>query len=173
MQPSTTDKAQISFLLPDLERQLDPRNALFRLARAIDWRVFEKEFRPLYCTDGRPGLAIRRLVGLLMHKAFSSELPLDNPLPEKVVFSGNEFVPTGRFAFGTRQKVFEAISSLNGIPKDGFPAQSTRYLVIGVFASRDWYHTNYGRKIERAVELRAEGHPITILSEEHWRSFLI
>jgi len=71
MQPSTTDKAQISFLLPDLERQLDPRNALFRLARAIDWRVFEKEFRPLYCTDGRLGLAIRRLVGLLMHKAFS------------------------------------------------------------------------------------------------------
>jgi hypothetical protein len=45
--------------------------------------------------------------------------------------------------------------------------------VIGVFASRDWYHTNYGRKIERAVELRAEGHPITNLSEEHWRSFLI
>lgn len=106
-------------------------------------------------------------------ETFSSELPLDNPLPEKVVFSGNEFVPTGRFAFGTRQKVFEAISSLNGIPKDGFPTQSTRYLVIGVFASRDWYHTNYGRKIERAVELRAEGHPITNLSEEHWRSFLI
>jgi IS5 family transposase len=69
MQPSTTDIAQISFLLPDLERQLDPRNPLFRLARAIDWSVFEKEFRPLYCTDGRPGLAIRRMVGLLMLKS--------------------------------------------------------------------------------------------------------
>lgn len=69
MQPSPTDKAQISFLLPDLERQLDPRNALFRLARAIDWSVFEKEFRPLYCTEGRPALPIRRLVGLLMLKS--------------------------------------------------------------------------------------------------------
>ena len=69
MQPSTTDKAQISFLLPDLERQLDPRNALFRLARAMDWSVFEKEFRPLYCTEGRPALPIRRLVGLLMLKS--------------------------------------------------------------------------------------------------------
>jgi hypothetical protein len=39
MQPSTTDKAQISFLLPDLECQLDPRNPLFRLARAMDWSV--------------------------------------------------------------------------------------------------------------------------------------
>jgi hypothetical protein len=105
-------------------------------------------------------------------ETFSSELPIDNPLPDEVVFSGNEFVPTGRFAFGTRQKVFDAISSLNGIPKDGFPTQSTRYLVIGVFASRDWYHTNYGRKIERAVELREHGHPISILSEEHWRAFL-
>jgi IS5 family transposase len=69
MQPSTTDKAQISFLLPDLERQLDPRNPLFRLARAMDWSVFEKEFRPLYCTEGRPALPIRRLVGLLMLKS--------------------------------------------------------------------------------------------------------
>ena len=69
MQPSTTDKTQISFLLPDLERQLDPRNALFRLARAMDWSVFEKEFRPLYCTEGRPALPIRRLVGLLMLKS--------------------------------------------------------------------------------------------------------
>jgi hypothetical protein len=69
MQPSPTDKAQISFLLPDLEHQLDSRNTLFRLARAMDWSVFEKEFRPLYCTEGRPALPIRRLVGLLMLKS--------------------------------------------------------------------------------------------------------
>jgi IS5 family transposase len=44
-------------------------NALFRLARAMDWSVFEKEFRPLYCTEGRPALPIRRLAGLLMLKS--------------------------------------------------------------------------------------------------------
>jgi IS5 family transposase len=69
MQPSTTDKAQVSFLLPDLESQLDPRNLLFRLARAIDWSGFEKEFRSHYCMEGRPALPIRRLVGLLMLKS--------------------------------------------------------------------------------------------------------
>jgi len=105
-------------------------------------------------------------------ETFSSELPLDQPLPDEVVFLGNEFVPTGRFAFGTRHKVAEAIAGLNGIPKDGFPTQTTRYLIIGVFASRDWYNTNYGRKIERAVELRSAGHPISIVSEEHWRRFI-
>jgi len=72
MQPSSTDKAQISFLLPDLESRLDPRNALFRLAWAMDWSLFEKEFRPLYCTEGRPALPIRRLVGLLMLKRLSN-----------------------------------------------------------------------------------------------------
>jgi IS5 family transposase len=35
----------------------------------MDWSVFEKEFRPLYCTEGRPALPIRRLVGLLMLKS--------------------------------------------------------------------------------------------------------
>jgi hypothetical protein len=34
--------AQTSFLLPDLEKQLDPRSLLFRLAQAIDWEGFEK-----------------------------------------------------------------------------------------------------------------------------------
>lgn len=106
-------------------------------------------------------------------ETFSSELPLDQPQPDEIAFLGNEFVTTGRFAFGTRNKVAEAITTRNGISKDGFPTQTTRYLVIGVFASRDWFHTNYGRKIERAVELRSAGHSIAIVSEEHWRKFLL
>lgn len=106
-------------------------------------------------------------------ETFSSELPLDQPFPTEVLFQGNEFVPTGRFAFGTRRKVADAIIAQDGIPRDGFPTQDTRYLVIGVFASRDWYNTNYGRKIERAVELRSQGHPISIISEEHWRNFIL
>jgi IS5 family transposase len=69
MQPSRTDTAQTSFLLPDLESQLDPRNPLFRLGRAIDWRLFEKEFGTFYSTEGRPALPIRRMVGLLMLKS--------------------------------------------------------------------------------------------------------
>jgi len=41
------------------------RHPLFKLARKIDWSVFEREFGPLYCeSTGRPGLPIRLLVGL-------------------------------------------------------------------------------------------------------------
>jgi hypothetical protein len=38
MKPTSSDTAQTSFLLPDLEKQLDPRRLLYRLAQAIDWK---------------------------------------------------------------------------------------------------------------------------------------
>jgi NAD-dependent DNA ligase len=105
-------------------------------------------------------------------ETYSTTLPLDNPQPEPLLFPGQQFVVTGRFAYGTRRKVFEAIEALGGVCGDSAPTLTTRYLVIGVFASRDWYNTNYGRKIKRAVELRDSGTGISIVSEEHWKRFL-
>ena len=68
MKPASSDTVQTSFLLPDLEKQLDPRHLLYRLGQAIDWKGFEKTFVSLYRPDGRPALPIRRMVGLLMLK---------------------------------------------------------------------------------------------------------
>jgi NAD-dependent DNA ligase len=104
---------------------------------------------------------------------YSTKLPLDNPLPDPIIFPGRNFVITGRFAYGTRSKVEEAISKLGGIPTSSAPTGKTHYLVIGLFASRDWANTNYGRKIERARELRDEnGSGISIISEEYWKQFV-
>jgi len=66
----------------------------------------------------------------------------------------------------------EAISDRLGIVLDSFPTRESHYLVIGTFASRDWANTNFGRKIERAVELRDSGSGIYIISEEYWQKFL-
>lgn len=103
---------------------------------------------------------------------YSSTLPLDAPEPKQLIFPNRNYVITGRFAFGTRVKVLEAIEQLGGIPSDGKPNRDSNYLVIGIFASRDWINTNYGRKIEHAVELRSSGTGISIISEEHWRKFV-
>lgn len=46
------------------------------------------------------------------------------------------------------------------------------HLVIGVFASKDWYFKDYGRKIEKAVELRREMTGISIISEATLRRSL-
>lgn len=48
-----------------LEQILDHEHALVKLARQIDWAVFEAEFGPLYHPrKGRPGLPIRLMAGV-------------------------------------------------------------------------------------------------------------
>jgi len=105
-------------------------------------------------------------------ETYSTALPLDAPPPDPVLFSRHSFVVTWRFAYGTRRRVFEAISGLGGLPGDSPPNRDTNYLVIGTFASRDWANTNYGRKIEHAVRLRESGTGLNIISEEHWKRFI-
>ena len=105
-------------------------------------------------------------------ETYSTALPLDSPLPSPVVFPGRIVTITGRFAFGTRKKVMEAIEARGGTPSDSAPTQESAYLVIGIFASRDWVNTNHGRKIERAVQLRNARSGIAIISEEHWKCFV-
>jgi hypothetical protein len=106
-------------------------------------------------------------------ETYSTTLPLDTPLPGLILFPERVFTITGKFAFGTRRKVMEAIEARGGIPSDSSPTRDSHYLVIGVFASRDWANTNYGRKIERAVELRDSRSGIAIISEEHWKRFVV
>jgi NAD-dependent DNA ligase len=105
-------------------------------------------------------------------ETYSTSLPLNNPPPDPVVVKDRLFNITGKFAYGTRKKVIEAIESSGGKAEDSPPTRKSHYLVIGLFASRDWVHTNHGRKIERAVELRKSGSGIAILSEEHWKKFV-
>lgn len=105
-------------------------------------------------------------------ETLSTTLPLCVPAPAALEFAGKQFVVTGKFAYGARSAVFEAIEALGGLPLDTAPTRITNYLVIGVFASRDWVNTSHGRKIEKAVQLREKGTGIRILSEEHWRQFV-
>lgn len=100
----------------------------------------------------------------------SATLPLDEP-PPALVFSGSTFCVTGKFAFGTRAKVHAAITARGGVPGERVTSD-TSYLVIGAFASREWAHTSYGRKIEQAVDLRRGGQQLAIVGEDHWRASL-
>lgn len=116
------------------------------------------------------------LCGYTIHadptEAYSTTLPLSNPLPDPVIFKERIFNITGKFAFGTRKKVVEVIEGAGGKALDSSPTRDSHYLIIGLFASRDWAHTSHGRKIERAVELRDSNSGIAIISEEHWKKFV-
>ena len=100
--------------------------------------------------------------------SYSTRLPLDEP-PPQVSVCGRYFCFTGKFIFGTRQQCESRIGVAGGqIHK--YPRLDTAYLVVGEIGSRDWIHSNSGRKIERAIELRQRGATIGIISEGHWDS---
>ncbi|MEL0065896.1 MAG: BRCT domain-containing protein [Gammaproteobacteria bacterium] len=96
----------------------------------------------------------------------STTLPLNRPEPE-VDFDETTFCLTGKFVYGSVLDCEEAIIEVGGsvVPS---PNQTTDYLVIGEFCSPDWVHTTFGRAIETAVEMQAQGHAIKIISERHW-----
>jgi hypothetical protein len=78
---------------------------------------------------------------------------------------------TGVFNTGTRKEV-EAIAIKLGATPRKDPSKSIHYVVIGSQVSPDWKHTSFGRKIQKAIELRDGGHPLIILTEQEWVKFI-
>jgi NAD-dependent DNA ligase len=104
-------------------------------------------------------------------KSMSSTLPLCEPLPT-VAFDDKKFCLTGAFTIGTRKQCENIIKELGGSIKKA-PTLDTDYLVIGILGNDDWIHSSYGRKIEKAAELRdTKKTNIKIITEEHFIKFL-
>lgn len=79
---------------------------------------------------------------------------------------------TGEFIYGTRAAC-ERLSVAHGaIPVSGV-TRKVSFLVVGTNVSPQWAHTSYGRKIEQAMELRQDGHPIRVISERRWTEVLM
>jgi IS5 family transposase len=68
MQTKTPALHQISFLMPTLGEQLDPRQPLKQLADTFPWSEFEQAFGKYYSEEGRPAKPVRLMVGLLLLK---------------------------------------------------------------------------------------------------------
>jgi len=96
----------------------------------------------------------------------SSTLPFCDP-PPRVEFPTMNFCLTGKFAYGPRRICQEVIIERGGNILDRV-SHDLDYLVVGFFASRDWAHSSYGRKIERAMEIREQTGDLSIISEDHW-----
>lgn len=100
----------------------------------------------------------------------SATLPLTDPPPD-LEFEGWQYVFTGRFASGTRRWCQQAVERLGSATTDNVTL-NTSVLVIGTYGSRDWAHSSFGRKIQKAVSYRAQGESIYIVDEAHWARFL-
>ncbi|SDF69151.1 hypothetical protein SAMN05216571_101234 [Onishia taeanensis] len=109
--------------------------------------------------------------GKIHHYKRPSDLPLDNPLPD-ISIADRGFVFTGVMAYGPRKECQQLVADLGGFSKGG-PSKKVNYLVIGTIANEHWLYSSYGRKIQRAVELRDQGHNIAIVNEDHFMRFAL
>jgi HIRAN domain len=100
----------------------------------------------------------------------ATTLPLDQP-PPTIEWDEMTYVFTGQFAFGPRRDCEREVEKRGGTC-EGSITKRTSFLVIGTFGSRDWVHTGFGRKIEKAVSYREAGVPLRIVAEDHWVSTL-
>jgi NAD-dependent DNA ligase len=82
--------------------------------------------------------------------------------------SGEGFsVLSGTFVFGKKRACEEALRVLGGVVADTVTL-STDYLIVGTLGDRAWAYGFFGTKIEKARQQLEGGHPIAIISEEHW-----
>jgi len=100
-------------------------------------------------------------------------LPLfcDDPAPP-VVFQDKSFVMTGIFAYGPREACEQATQARGGIALRHI-TDATTYVVIGSAANPQWKHASFGTKIEQAKSLKEAGHPVAIISEDHWAEAVV
>ncbi len=106
-----------------------------------------------------------------LEETVATTLPFDNPLPA-IKIPDREFCLTGKFVLGTRKQVEQQVKRLGGFVRPNVTV-GLDYLVVGDFGSRDWIQSAYGRKIERAVELREERGRLAIISEQAFVEALV
>lgn len=120
------------------------------------------------------GSFIRRLtqpaLDLPSEDSFEPPVLFDHPVPP-ITFYESGFCLTGDFAFGPRSLCEHEIVFRGGFIGASVTA-ATSYLVVGGLGSEAWANRVYGRKIEKAVELREKGHPIAVISEVDWLAAL-
>ena len=82
----------------------------------------------------------------------------------EIIIEGKTFCFTGASQKATRNKIAEIICAHGGQYNDRVTA-NTDYLIVGADGNPCWAFSCYGRKVEKAVDLRKDGHHITIVHE--------
>jgi len=81
-----------------------------------------------------------------------------------IVFKDHLFCFTGESNRAKRKDIAKIIIERNGLFSENITSK-TDYLIVGSSGSSCWAFSCYGRKVEKAVELRKSGSPIIIVHE--------
>lgn len=81
-----------------------------------------------------------------------------------VIIDGKTFCVTGVLKSGNRTELENLITDLGGIPTKSV-TKKTDYLIVGDNGNQAWAFACYGRKVEKALEMRKGGHTICLIHE--------
>jgi NAD-dependent DNA ligase len=85
-----------------------------------------------------------------------------------ITFAGSKFCFTGASSRYTRSQLADTVTRLGG---EFLPSLSAKvnYLIIGADGNPCWAYACYGRKVEKAVELRKSGGRVLIVHENDFQ----
>lgn len=87
----------------------------------------------------------------------------------QISFEGKVFCFTGEFAHG-KKAFIQHMAEERGAEVSSSVTKRVDYLVVGAEGNDCWAYSCYGRKVEKAVELRKNGHRILIIHEnDYWK----
>lgn len=122
--------------------------------------------------DAEAGLNAMKKLLLVLETAvkdFIDDIAYD--IPKKLAYRGKTFCLSGNFTTGSKEYCAAKIEAKGGIVVKNV-TQKVDYLIVGEEANPDWAMGNYGRKIERAMELREKTGAPLIIQEKDWRATL-
>ncbi|WP_241655208.1 BRCT domain-containing protein [Stenotrophomonas indicatrix] len=90
----------------------------------------------------------------------------------EIHFEEKGFCFTGASSRGSRADIHALVTARGGRVHSA-PSKKVDYLVIGAEGNPCWSYAYYGRKVERAVELRKEGLRIMIVHERDFHDALV
>ena len=90
----------------------------------------------------------------------------------QITFEGKTFCFTGAFSNYTRNAATRFVEERNGLIAKSVSGK-VDYLVIGSEGNPAWAYACYGRKVEQAVQMRKEGHKITLVHENDFLDALV
>ncbi|RDX35035.1 NAD-dependent DNA ligase [Kangiella sp. HD9-110m-PIT-SAG06] len=90
----------------------------------------------------------------------------------EIVFEESLFCVTGASGSYSRKEFFEVIESLGGKTTKNL-TQKVNYLIIGSEGNPCWAYACYGRKVEKAINMRKKGLPLVIVHENDFHDAML
>lgn len=131
-----------------------------------DGRIDEAEQKLLrhFFSEFLAVLDERTIVSPLIHEKADLQIGALCAITPEIKFPGSTFCFTGVSARLKRSEFEGLVRSLGGEPHFGVTAK-LQFLVIGAGGNPCWAYACYGRKVEKAVELRKKGIRVMLVHE--------